>query len=110
MKIRQAAYRPLAVVVGLTALLLFQGCYIKWGDETVVGQKDTALPGASVERGCVVKISTENIRFLPTSWSCFINRVITALHSPAMRARLRLLRSENAMSGSWELETRVSMT
>jgi len=75
MKIRQAAYRPLVVVVGLTALLLLHGCYIKWGDETVVGQKDTALPGASVERGCVVKIEHGEHSFPPD--------FVVLLHQPS---------------------------
>ncbi len=66
MKIMQVVYRSaLLVAVGLAALLLLQGCYVKWDDETIIGQEDTALPGASVERGCVVKIERGERSFPP---------------------------------------------
>jgi hypothetical protein len=67
MKTEQVAYRPgvVVVAVGLASLLLLQGCYVKWDDETIIGQEDTAFPGASVERGCVVEIERGERSFPP---------------------------------------------
>jgi hypothetical protein len=65
MKTRQATYRPLLLAVGLAALFLLQGCYVEWGDGKRIGQDDTAFPGASVERGCVVKIESGGRLFPP---------------------------------------------
>jgi hypothetical protein len=42
----------------MSIFLLLQGCYISCGDKVVFGNKnkETSLPGASPERGCVLKI------------------------------------------------------
>lgn len=53
------------VAVGVAAFTFLQGCYVKWGDETIIGQEDTAFPGASIERGCVVRIERGGKIFPP---------------------------------------------
>ena len=53
----------LMVALELTALVVFQGCYVEV-DGKRYGQQDTAFPGASVERGCVVKIEPGERLFL----------------------------------------------
>lgn len=52
---------------GVAVVLLLQGCYVKWGDEIIVGQEDTAFPGASIEKGCVVEIDRSRDWYPPGS-------------------------------------------
>jgi carbonic anhydrase/acetyltransferase-like protein (isoleucine patch superfamily) len=69
-----------SLAVRVAALLLLQGCYVKWGDETIIGQEDTAFPGASIEKGCVVKIE-------PVEWRSFPPKYKVLLQDPNDRAK-----------------------
>lgn len=57
--------QALVLLAATLVLLCSQGCYVKVGDETILGQEDTAFPNASIERGCVVKIERGNKSFPP---------------------------------------------
>jgi hypothetical protein len=52
------------IALQVAALFLFQACYIDV-DGKRIGQEDTAYPGASVEKGCVVNIEHGERSFPP---------------------------------------------
>ena len=54
----------LVIALQVAALFLFQACYIDV-DGKRIGQEDTAYPGASVEKGCVVNIEHGERSFPP---------------------------------------------
>lgn len=54
----------IVLVLGLAVLLLSQGCYIEV-DGKRYGKQDTALPGAKIEKGCVIEIERAGIAYPP---------------------------------------------
>jgi hypothetical protein len=63
---KRSIYRSVIVIAfEAVALLISQGCNIKWDDKVVVGKDDTSLPGSPLERGCVLKIELGERSFPP---------------------------------------------
>ncbi len=57
-----------------------QGCYVKYGDKTILGSEDVSLPGAKLQSGCVVDVKRgtsvyppepSNVRFVDPQGATF---------------------------------------
>src|SRR5262245_37461820 len=55
----------LAVVFAVGAAFFFQGCYVKFGEKTILGKEDVSLPGAKLESGCVMSVKKGTSAYPP---------------------------------------------